>query len=297
MKRVALAAAISLATFMVAALLWRFRGGGHACSCCRWSRRPPFARSSRRWSRAWAGWWRWRWFMSRGWRCSSRWPMSSRRVSSASWTSPSSAWAPAYDQLRSRPRGAGSVHGFLLSRLPPAADLYRAVGGARPSTLLHEALGVTRNVIDLTGQFLILIALSAYWNASRESFERLWLSMAPGLGPPARARRLAGGRAGGWRAPSQRAGPKRALRAGAGGDVSLRRACPPRSCPRIAAGILRLVPFFGIPFAAALSYLAAASAGPGSRGAGRRDHASWSSCWPIVSLGAGCWPPPVPARR
>ena len=56
----------------------------------------------------------------------------------------------AYDHLRSRPRGAGSVHGFLLSRLPPAADLYRAVGGARPSTLLHEALGVTRNVIDLT---------------------------------------------------------------------------------------------------------------------------------------------------
>ncbi len=68
---------------------------------------------------------------------------------------------------------------LLLGRLPPAAALYHAIGGARPTLLLDQALGVTRNTIDVTAQAVVVVALSAYWSTSREAFERLWLSLVP----------------------------------------------------------------------------------------------------------------------
>src|SRR4029077_14681714 len=90
----------------------------------------------------------------------------------------------AYDRLRARPGQSGPVHGFFLGRLPPAASIYSAIGAARPTLLLDEALGITRHALDLCGQFLITIAFPSYWRASRESFERLWLSMVPAPRPP-----------------------------------------------------------------------------------------------------------------
>lgn len=154
-----------------------------------------------------------------------------------------------------------AITGFLRANLPAAAGLYRSIGGARPTRLLDEALGLTRNVIDLAGEVVIVIALSGYWTASREAFERLWLSMVPAPRRP-RAREL-------WRAVEGAVGAH--LRS----EISqsalatlvlaiafhLMRVDPP-VLPALAAGMLRLVPFFGVPIAAAGAYLSGAAHGP-----------------------------------
>src|SRR6185295_3528571 len=157
-----------------------------------------------------------------------------------------------YDRLRAH--GGGPVHRFLLSRLPPAAAVYQAIGGARPTMLLDRALGATRNAFDLGAELLIVIALSAYWSASREGFERLWLSLLPASGR-ARARDI-------WRAVEDAVGVHLRSELAQSAICVLLLAVmfrlarlPTPVLPALAAGILRLVPFFGVPLAAAAAGL------------------------------------------
>ena len=264
MRRVAIAAAISLATLTVAVLLWRFRGAAalFLLSLAAAATVRPFVQMLEpRLGRA-----------------------SALVIVYASGLALLGVFAyvvshgflgeldeaaerlgATYDRLRARSGGAGPVHGFLLGRLPPAAALYRAIGGARPALLLDEALGMTRNVIDLAGQLLITVALSAYWSASRESFERLWLSMVPAPRRP-RAREV-------WR------GVEAAVGAHVRSELAQSVLCvllvgvvfrvarlPTPMLPALAAGALRLVPFFGVPLAGACAFLAGVPLGRG-RGA------------------------------
>jgi predicted PurR-regulated permease PerM len=165
-----------------------------------------------------------------------------------------------YDRWRARPGAAGPLHAFL-ARLPPAAALYKVIGGARPSVLIDGLLGVTVNAIDLAGRFLIVVALSAYWSASRESFERLWLSLLP---PPARTRAREV-----WRGVERAVGAH--LRSELAqsliavllvGLVFRTARLPTPMLPAVAAGVFRLVPFFGPVIATAASYLAGAAVTP-----------------------------------
>jgi predicted PurR-regulated permease PerM len=169
----------------------------------------------------------------------------------------------AYERLQARGARAGatSVHGFLLRRMPPAASLYEAVGGARTSAMLTGVLGLTLNAIDSVGRVAIVVALSAYWNSSRESFERVWLSLLPPSGR-ARAREI-------WRPV------ERAVGAHLRSELAQSLLCvlilgltfrlvrmPMPMLPALAAGLCRLVPFFGFVVAGATSFLAGAVVDP-----------------------------------
>jgi predicted PurR-regulated permease PerM len=161
----------------------------------------------------------------------------------------------AYDRLRVR---AGASRGFaavLLGHLPPASALYHAIGGARPTLLLDQALGLTRNTVDVVTRIIVVIALSAYWSASRETFERLWLSLVPAPQRP-RARDV-------WRAVERAVGShvRGELAVGVLSTLTLAVVfrvvrLPLPMLPALAAGVLRLVPFFGVPLAATASFLA-----------------------------------------
>jgi predicted PurR-regulated permease PerM len=168
----------------------------------------------------------------------------------------------AYDRLRAQAASARGLPTALLGRLPPIAALYHAIGGARPTQILDQALGVTRNTIDVATRIVVVVALSAYWSASREAFERLWLSLVPAPQRP-RARDV-------WRSV------ERAVGSHVRGEVSVSILSvlvlavifrvvrlPLPMLPALAAGVLRLVPFFGVPAAAGAAFLAGNTVGLG----------------------------------
>jgi len=253
-KRVALAAVISLATLTVAALLWRFRAAAllFALSVVvAAAARPSIDALERRLGRSLAVGVSYvlglalvgifLYLVSRG---------VLRELDSAA-----DRLSAAYDHLRAQAVASRAFPSLLLGHLPPAAALYHAIGGARPTQLLDQALGVTRNTIGVATSLLVVIALSAYWSASREPFERLWLSLVPAPQRP-RARGV-------WRAV------ERAVGSHVRGEVavsvlsSLALAVifrlghmPLPMLPALAAGVLRLVPFFGVPLAAGAAFVA-----------------------------------------
>jgi predicted PurR-regulated permease PerM len=260
-KRIALAAVITLATATVAWLLWRFRG---AASLFLLSialaavARPAIAGLEGRLGRtlavtlvyvsgiALAG--LFFYVVSRG--VLHELDEAVQRLGSG------------YDRLLAGAANNGALSDYLLRRLPPAAALYEAIGGARPTRLFDQALGVTRNVFDVVAQFLVVVALSAYWNSSREALERLWLSLVPARRRP-RARHV-------WRSVEASVGSH--LRSELAQSVlvvlilavTFRLArMPLPMLPALAAGVLRLIPFFGIPLVAAAAFVAGNTIGPG----------------------------------
>ncbi len=114
---------------------------------------------------------------------------------------------------------------------------------------------MTMNVIDVVGASLLVLALSAYWSASHESFERLWLSLVPAPQRP-RARNI-------WRGIEASVGAH--LRAELAEStvatllvaIAFRLAhLPTPILPALAVGVLRMVPFGGPLLAAAAAALA-----------------------------------------
>lgn len=160
-----------------------------------------------------------------------------------------------YDRMLAGAADSGALSAYLLHRLPPAAALYEAIGGARPTRLVDQALGVTRNVFDSVAQFVVVVALSAYWSGSREALERLWLSLVPARSRP-RARDI-------WRAIERSVGTHmrseltQSVLAVLILAVTFRLSrMPLPMLPALAAGVLRLIPFFGIPLVAAVTFVA-----------------------------------------
>jgi predicted PurR-regulated permease PerM len=254
MRRVAIAAAISLATLMVAALLWRFRSSALLfvmSLAIAAAVRPMIDRLEPRLRRTGAllfayvtglvltgvfvavvshGFW--------------------REIDLAAEHA-----AAAYDAFASHPDRASPLRRFLFGRLPPAASFYQTVGAARPALLFDQALGFTRNAVDLVAQLVITIALSAYWSSSHEAFERLWLLLLPAPQRP-RVREVG-------RAIEQAVGRHLASEAAQSALTVLVLAVvfrlarlPTPMLPALAAGLLRLVPFFGAPLAGACAFLA-----------------------------------------
>ncbi len=178
MKRVALAAVISLATLTVVAVLWRFRDAAFLFALSvvvAAAARPAIEVLERRLGRTLAV--TVTYVMGLG--LFGIFATSCRAASCASSTTPPIRLSAAYDRLRAPAASARGLLASLLGRLPPVAALYHAIGGARPTLLLDQALGLTRNAIDVAAQIIVVVALSAYWSASREAFERLWLSLVP----------------------------------------------------------------------------------------------------------------------
>ena len=259
MKRVALAAAISLATLTVVVLLWRFRDAAFLFALsvvAAAAARPAIDGLEQRLGRSLSVavtyilglglFGIFVYLVSRG--VLHELDDAAVRLSAA------------YDRLRGQ---AAATHAFpiaLLARLPPIASLYHAIGGARPTLLLDQALGLTRNTIDVATRIIVVVALSAYWSASRESFERLWLSLVPAPRRP-RARDV-------WRTVEGAVGSH------VRGELSVSVLSalvlavifrlvhlPLPMLPALAAGVLRLVPFFGVPAAACTAFLAGNTVG------------------------------------
>jgi predicted PurR-regulated permease PerM len=259
MKRIAIAAAISLATLTAAALLWRFRGAAtlFLLSLAVAATVRPFVdmlepRLGRTFALVVV-------YVS-GLALGGVFAYQISRGSLGELDDAAERLGGAYERLRARPGGSGPVHGFVLGRLPPAAALYRAIGAARPTELLDEALGITRNLFDLAAQVLITVALSAYWSARRESFERLWLSLCPASSRP-RAREV-------WRGVEEAVGAHlrselaQSMLATLLVAVVFRAAgLPTPMLPALAAGLLRLIPFFGAVLAGGAAFLAGAAEG------------------------------------
>jgi predicted PurR-regulated permease PerM len=263
-KRIALAAAISLATFTVAALLWRFRGAAllFLISLALAAALRPLIETlepmlGRTGALVIA-------YLS-GLALGGVFVLVVSHGFLQELDAAAERAAAAYDQLAARPgQGeAGPLRRFLFGRLPPAAALYHALGAGRPALLLDQALGLTRNAIDVVGQVLITIALSAYWSSSREAFERLWLLLLPAPQRP-RARDVG-------RAVEQAVGRHLASELAQSAltvlvlAVAFRLArLPMPMLPAIAAGLVRLVPFFGAPLAGTGAFLAGLPVGPGT---------------------------------
>jgi len=253
-KRVALAAALSLATFTVAALLWRFRGAAILLALSvvlAAAARPAIEGLEQRVGRSFAValsyvmgltlFGVFAYLVSRG--VLHELDAAAEQLSAA------------YDRLRLQAGVSRAFPALLIGRLPPAAALYHAIGGARPTLLLDQALGLTRNTIDVAARIIVVVVISAYWSTSREAFERLWLSLVPAPQRP-RARDV-------WR------GVERAVGSHVRGElaVSVLSALllavvfrlsylPLPMLPALAAGVLRLIPFFGVPAAAGAAFLA-----------------------------------------
>src|SRR5581483_7617757 len=105
----------------------------------------------------------------------------------------------AYERLRAWAGGGGAATARgsttllrqAVAALPPSSALGDAVSAARLDALAGSVLGAALDLVDAVAACLIVFALSAYWSAGRESFERLWMSLVPA---PQRARARAIGR-------------------------------------------------------------------------------------------------------
>ncbi len=67
----------------------------------------------------------------------------------------------------------------IAAQLPPLQDLSNAIAGQQAPSLLQAILGFASNIFDVASHGVIVLVLSAYWNADNEHFERLWLSVLP----------------------------------------------------------------------------------------------------------------------
>jgi predicted PurR-regulated permease PerM len=170
--------------------------------------------------------------------------------------------AAGYERWLVRAEGWHPLPDLLLHRLPTAGALFGTVAGGRPEVLTRRLLGVTFGVVDVAGRFVVVVALSAYWSASRESFERLWLSLLPAP-RRARARDV-------WRHVDTGVGAHLRSEIGQSLAAVLLLAgtfhymhLPVAILPALLIGLLRLVPLVGAPAAVLTAFLAGSAAGTG----------------------------------
>jgi predicted PurR-regulated permease PerM len=254
MKRVALAATVSLATLMAVALLWKFAGVAalFVISLAVAATVRPFVEALEP-------------RLGRGFALAAVY--SSGLIALAVFLyvafrgmlgeidTAVQRLTAAYTHLASEPANSSPLRRLIHDRLPHPHTLSQALAASRPAALLDAALGMTMNVIDVLGAFLMVLALSAYWSASHESFERLWLSLLPAPLRP-RARDI-------WRGVEGAVGAH--LRAELAQSavamlvvaIAFRLALfPTPILPALAVGVLRVVPFFGPVLAAGAAALA-----------------------------------------
>jgi predicted PurR-regulated permease PerM len=150
---------------------------------------------------------------------------------------------------------AGEFRSFVAGHMPPPGELDKLLGGVAPG-LARGAVGSTLSVLDILGSALAVLALSIYWGANRNAFERVWLSLLP-VDRRMRARTV-------WTATRMAAGAHLRHEIGQSALVATALALgfwamgsEYWAVPAIAVAVLRLVPLLGI----ALSIVAAGAAG------------------------------------
>jgi predicted PurR-regulated permease PerM len=77
------------------------------------------------------------------------------------------------------PREGSLFQQALAERLPPSADLYRALTSPEGVPILEGVFGVAQNFFSILGNIAIIIILSLYWSADQLRSERLALSLLP----------------------------------------------------------------------------------------------------------------------
>ena len=231
----------------------------------------------------------------RGSPCSGCSPTSSRTASCASSTTPPSASAPPTTGCAPAPAAPARCTGSCSGACRPRRRSTAPSAAPAPPCLLDEALGLTRNVIDLAAQVLITVALSRLLERQPRVVRAALAVDGPRAAAAARARRLA-------RASSSAVGAH--LRSELAQSVL---------CVLLLAVVFRLarLPTADAPGARGR----AAAAGPVlRRPAGGAPAPSWparrsasrpgrwpppSRCWSwsrsIASSRAGCSPPAAPA--
>ena len=254
MKRVALAAAISLATLMAVVLLWKFAGVAalFVISLAVAATLRPFVEALEP-------------RMGRGLALTAVYLSGLTALGVFLYIAlhgmlgeidtAVDLLSAAYVRLSTGPATGGPLSRLVHNQLPHPHALSQAIANSRPAALLDAVLGMTINLIDVLGAFLMVLALSAYWSASHESFERLWLSLLPAPLRP-RARNI-------WRGVEGAVGTH--LRAEMAESaiamllvaIAFRLApLPTPILPALAVGVLRVVPFFGPLLAAGAAALA-----------------------------------------
>jgi predicted PurR-regulated permease PerM len=147
---------------------------------------------------------------------------------------------------RTWPR-AGEFRAFVAEHMPPPGELDKLLAGVAPG-LARGAVGSTLSVLDLLGSALAVLALSIYWGANRNAFERVWLSLLP-VDRRMRARSV-------WTATRLAAGAhlrhevgQSALAATALALGFWAMGSDYWAVPAIAVAVLRLIPLLGIAMA------------------------------------------------
>jgi predicted PurR-regulated permease PerM len=165
-----------------------------------------------------------------------------------------SSLAAGYEEIAAKWPKAGSFRGFIAENLPPPAEIYKALGGMAPDEVARGAVGTTIDILGILGSALAVLALSIYWGANRDAFERVWLSLLP-VARRLRARTV-------WNETRAAAGAhmrhelgQSALAATALALGFWAMGCEYWSLPAVAVAVLRLVPLLGGPFAIAAAFL------------------------------------------
>ncbi len=166
----------------------------------------------------------------------------------------------AYDYAARHWKGAGTFRSFLAANMPPPAELDKLLGTIAPD-LARGALGSTLSILDVLGSALAVLALSIYWGANRDAFERVWLSLLP-VERRTRARSV-------WTATRLAAGAHLRHEVGQSALAATALAlgfwgigCTYWALPAVAVAVLRLVPLLGIAFAVAFAALAGLADSP-----------------------------------
>lgn len=72
-----------------------------------------------------------------------------------------------------------SLQQSIAGRLPAPDQLGEMMAGPAGAAVLQALFGVTQNLATMVAGLVVVIALSLYWSADRNHFERLWLSLLP----------------------------------------------------------------------------------------------------------------------
>lgn len=77
----------------------------------------------------------------------------------------------------------------IAARLPAPDELDETMIGPAGAAALQVVFGVTQNALTIVAAIIVVTALSLYWSADHNHFERLWLSLLP-AGRRIQARRI-----------------------------------------------------------------------------------------------------------
>lgn len=83
-----------------------------------------------------------------------------------------------YERIREQWPQGGPAQQLIAAQLP-AVDVAAILETTNLSEVARRAVGLGFNLFTLLGQVVIVLILSIFWTANRDTFEHLWLSLVP----------------------------------------------------------------------------------------------------------------------